>query len=267
MPWSDTLGSRLVFTRVCVGLLSSALLVLFGTGVTGVLAQAPATQNTNSEESRTVWDGVYAVDQAERGGSAYARACSHCHDTGEAPSVVGEAFIRSWFQEDLSIPFTRIQTTMPLDDAGSLGDDVYVEVLAFLLEASGFPPGDEPLSADAGHLAGILVVDEAGPGGPVPNFSLVQVIGCLTHNVDGAWIVTHATEPVRTREPRDSAPAALKEAVVTPLGDQAFQLLEPLPRRDLGGHTIVAKGFLVRDPSGDRLNPTSLQSLAELCPE
>ena len=248
-------------------LLALPVFVMLGTGTSGAPKEVAAAQNTGSDGSRTVWDGVYAADQAERGGRAYADACSLCHDTGEAPSVVGEAFIRSWFQHDLSAPFTKIRTEMPLNDAGSLGDEVYLEILTYLLEASGFPAGDEPLSADGAALAKILVVDEAGLGGPVPNFSLIQVVGCLTQNVDGMWFVTHATEPVRTRDPLASAPAELEGTAGTPLGIREFQLLEPLPRHDLQGHIVLAKGFLARQPDGDRLNPTSLQTLADRCLE
>jgi uncharacterized membrane protein YcgQ (UPF0703/DUF1980 family) len=31
------------------------------------------------------------------------------------------------------------------------------------------------------------------------------------------------------------------------------------------GHKVEAKGFLIRDPTGDRLNATAVQSLAPRC--
>ena len=45
-----------------------------------------------------------------------------------------------------------------------------------------------------------------GKGGaePVPDFSLVQVVGCLGRR-DDAWMLTNTTEPVRTGDPRPAA--------------------------------------------------------------
>jgi hypothetical protein len=32
------------------------------------------------------------------------------------------------------------------------------------------------------------------------------------------------------------------------------------------GHKVEAKGFLIRDPAGDRINATAVQTLAPRCP-
>lgn len=258
LSWLQEASVMPIHTRFNNVVFFSVVMVVLSGGLSTLCAEVKVFQ-----ETRTVWDGVYTVDQAQRGRQLYSQSCSYCHDSGEAPALVGEAFIRNWFQNDLSILFDKIQTEMPLDNPGGLREESYLEILTFLLEASDFPAGDEPLSSDLSMLTNILVVDEGGLGGPVPNFSLVQVIGCLAHDTDGGWKLTHGTEPVRTREPGEVADTT--EWVSTPLGSQIFKLLEPLPRNDLDGHTVLARGFLLREPDGSRLNLMSLQTLVEDC--
>jgi hypothetical protein len=98
--------------------------------------------------------------------------------------------------------------------------------LPVTLRASGFPAGSEELGQNSEQLANILVVDKAGAGGPVPNYSLVQV-GCLAQSADNAWILTNSTEPVRARETGDSKLAELQGSESRPLGDRADR---PRPR-------------------------------------
>jgi uncharacterized membrane protein YcgQ (UPF0703/DUF1980 family) len=50
------------------------------------------------------------------------------------------------------------------------------------------------------------------------------------------------------------------------LGAQTFHLLNVYPRPDpYKGHKVEAKGFLIRDPGGNRINVTSVQTLASRC--
>ena len=53
---------------------------------------------------------------------------------------------------------------------------------------------------NAGELSNIRFEAKTGAE-PVPEFSLVQVTGCLAKGEDGIWRVTKASEPVRTRNP------------------------------------------------------------------
>jgi mono/diheme cytochrome c family protein len=52
--------------------------------------QPPASQQTHS-----VWDGIFTDDQAKRGAAVYASECSSCHGKNlngidDAPSLVGQ---------------------------------------------------------------------------------------------------------------------------------------------------------------------------------
>jgi len=250
---------------------SSALLIALAISVAivdgfPVASVGAAARQDAREQRKTVWDGVYTNEQAARGKGDYEDNCASCHSTGEGPSLVGDAFMRRWFEDNLNAPFTRMRTQMPLDAPGTLPDNVYVDIISFLLAASGFPGGAGELRPDV--LASIFVVEKEGPGGPAPNFSLVQVVGCLTQGADKSWIVTNGTEPVRARDSGDSSPADLKVSEARPFGKQAFRLLDfpLLDRETRKGHKVQAKGYLIRQPnSEDRLNLTSLQTLAESC--
>ena len=58
----------------------------------------------------------------------------------------------------------------------------------------------------------------------------------------------------------------LKNLERTGLGSQNFQLMNPYPAPDPHkGHKVEVKGFLIRDPKGDRINVTSVQGLAPAC--
>ena len=51
--------------------------------------------------TKTVWDGVFTAEQAERGAAAYKTACSECHGNdlvgdGFAPALTGADFMGNW---------------------------------------------------------------------------------------------------------------------------------------------------------------------------
>ncbi len=121
--------------------------------------------------------GVYTAAQAEAGRAIYERECAACHQTSlqgsfEAPQLAGEGFLRFWADLSPGDLFTRISDSMPPGQGGALTDEAYVEVVAYLLQANGAPPGGTPLAADAAVAIGTLAggaspaVAEAAGGAP-----------------------------------------------------------------------------------------------------
>jgi S-disulfanyl-L-cysteine oxidoreductase SoxD len=218
-------------------------------------AQAPATKTGG----RTVWDGVYTAAQAARGERQYDASCRGCHDEGPRR---GEAFMRDWQGTDLEKLFSQTRTTMPADAPGSLGDAAYLDIVSYMLQVNAFPAGTTELDGTA--IAAVRIEGRNGPE-PVPNFALVQVVGCLAERA-GEWMLADAGEPVRTKDPEPSAGDELKRSGAASLGTGTFRLLNVYPRPDAyKGHRIEAKGFLIRNPAGNRINATSVQSLAPTC--
>ena len=213
---------------------------------------------------KTVWDGVYTEAQAKRGAAAYAAACSRCHrdDLGGYNGVLlGGRFMDRWREDSLNSFFRNVQKTMPRDAPASLSDSAYLDIVAFVLQKNQFPAGSKDLTADA--LNEIRVQSKEGPE-PVPDFSLVEVKGCLAPEASGAWEVTNATEPVRTRNPGASTTKELEAMKDKPPGTHTFRMmdLDSVQSKPVKNQAVVAKGFLIRQPDGDRINLTSLQAIS-----
>jgi mono/diheme cytochrome c family protein len=113
-------------------------------------------------QQRTVWDGVYTVSQAERGGAAYAQSCASCHaddlrGRSTAPSLVEESFAFLWEDMSLGDLFERTRTLMPSNQPGSLPGPTYADIIAFIASKNGYPAGAVELSDDPAVLKGIRI--------------------------------------------------------------------------------------------------------------
>lgn len=214
----------------------------------------------DAAKTRTVWDGAYTDAQAARGEARYRASCSSCH--GEGPRR-GEAFMRDWSGSDVGGLFARTKASMPPGEPGSLSDAEYLDVVAYMLRVNDFPAGREELRAET--IGSIRVEGRSGPE-PVPNFALVRVVGCLGAGPGTDWTMTNGSAPVRTRDPAASTGEELKGSEAAALGSATFRLMNVYPRPEAyTGHKVEAKGFLIRDPNGDRINATAVQSLAPRC--
>jgi hypothetical protein len=171
--------------------------------------------------------------------------------------------MRDWGGTDVDGLFGRIKVSMPPDAPSSLSDDAYLDIVAYMLQVNAFPAGRNELNADV--MKSIRIEGRNGPE-PVPNFVLIRAVGCLVQGPDAAWILVDAGEPVRTKNPAASKDDELKDSEAAALGAQTFRLLNVYPRPDpYEGHKIEAKGFLIRNPGGDQINVTSVQTLAPRC--
>jgi len=181
----------------------------------------------------------------------------------EARPLAGEGFMEDWREDSVETLFTRIRSLMPFDDPATLGDEAYLDSVAYILQFNGFPAGTRELRPDG--LADIRIEGREGPG-PVPSFALVQAVGCLTQGADDSWILTRSTDAVRTRDPSAASAEELTALGAQPLGTQTFTLMNAYP--DPGphaGHKMEVKGFLIRGPDGDRINVSALGMVASVC--
>jgi hypothetical protein len=110
------------------------------------------------------------------------------------------------------------------------------------------------------------VYGEDGPDA-VPNFAMVQVVGCLSR--EGAtWFVTDGSEPIRTRDPDASAGDFLELTQGMPLGTNTFELMYVFPSPDpYAGHRVEAKGFLIRRAEVNATDAINVTVVASLSPE
>jgi mono/diheme cytochrome c family protein len=110
-----------------------------------------------AQTTRSVWDGVYSEEQANRGSAIYAKECASCHGTeltgGEsAPALVGDAFLSNWNGTTAGDLFERIRKSMPQDDPGRLSRQKDADVLAFMFSANKFPAGKTDLARETEAL-------------------------------------------------------------------------------------------------------------------
>jgi mono/diheme cytochrome c family protein len=92
---------------------------------------------------------TYTPDQAQLGKQIYESTCARCHPPGQ---LDGETFEVGWNERRVFDLFSLVSNTMPQDKPGSLSDDEYLGVVAYLLQRNHVPPGTVPLRADSAAL-------------------------------------------------------------------------------------------------------------------
>jgi mono/diheme cytochrome c family protein len=235
--------------------------------VVAAVARLVAEQATDNAPRvpGTVWDGAYSLAQAERGQNSYRAYCADCHRDdlrGYSSLLVGQRFMDKYSEASLDLFFDKVKTTMPRNAPASLDDETYVDIVSYILKVNDFPSGDRELAV--ADLASVRLVGKGGPG-PVPNFSLVRVVGCLTPRGDG-WIVANSTEPARTGRPQPAPDEAIG-ATNPPSGTATFELMsfaayEPAKH---ARRIVELRGFLIRRPEDSRINVTSITPVGPVC--
>ena len=222
------------------------------------------------ESGKTVADGVYTDTQATRGATAYDSACSRCHraDLGggpNGPSLRDERFARVFADKDLRTLFTKIATTMPRGAAGSLGEPVYLDIVAHMLKENGFPAGSRELAADA--LDGVRVLPgKPRAAAPIGDFSYVEAVGCLSAGPQNTWTLTSASEPAAATP---ASSTASSDAATRPLGTQTFHLVDAMAYSPAAhrGHRMYVRGLLIRLPGEQRITISAFEMVSPTCRE
>jgi mono/diheme cytochrome c family protein len=131
---------RVIFV-LSVGLLTAS--VSYGV-VRAEQAAAPAG------DAKSIWDGVFTAEQAERGAEAYKTSCSECHGgdlmgDGFAPALSGADFQANW--NDLSVGdlFERIRISMPPSGPSSVTPAQKADIVAHIFNFNKYPAGTAEL--------------------------------------------------------------------------------------------------------------------------
>src|SRR5262245_37031630 len=236
---------------------------------------------------KTVWNGVYTAAQAANGQSEYDRSCRRCHasnldgipdasllgDFVPRYSLRGADFIERWREDTVQSLYTLVASGMPPRNepraaAAALNDRTYLDIVAYLLERNGFPAGDRELSLS--ELRSIRIQEKNGPK-PLPSFSMVEVVGCLTQFKPGFWQLSMAGEPQRIRELHPPTEEEVRAAQFEPLGVRAFDLQNmSYVGRDFSpveheGHKMQARGILIWQPPSARIDVRSFVEVSRKC--
>jgi alcohol dehydrogenase (cytochrome c) len=95
--------------------------------------------------------GPYTAQQAASGRAIYQSNCSICHvpDLGgrnEAPQLAGSDFMSQWGERTAGELVAFMESTMPPNNPHGLGEDAYINIAAFIMEANGAHAGNQPLA-------------------------------------------------------------------------------------------------------------------------
>ena len=119
-------------------------------------------QVASSAQETEVTAAGYTNAQSVEGRTAYRKYCADCHGATlegaeVAPALVGTRFDYSWRGKRAGTLAFHVRRMPPesITQPGSLSDDTYTNILAFILRSNGVEPGDVELPCDIdalGHL-------------------------------------------------------------------------------------------------------------------
>ncbi|MBM42202.1 MAG: alcohol dehydrogenase [Acidobacteria bacterium] len=104
-------------------------------------------------------DGAFTAEQAGNGWSVYGLQCEECHGVRleglvHAPALSGVDFLDGWAGQTTDELLRYLKDEMPPGQAGTLSDQAYIDLVAYLLESNGAAPGETTLTVDAGVTIG-----------------------------------------------------------------------------------------------------------------
>jgi mono/diheme cytochrome c family protein len=235
---------------------------LFFAPVLPLAAQTPA--------KKTILDGAYTAAQATRGKDNFVMHCSSCHSEDlngrSAPALKGSQFIDNWREFSLATLYGYIKENMPRGK-DKLPEQAYTEILAYILEGNEYPAGPNELTPDTIGTLGFVGKNGSAQ---VPEFALIQIVGCLTQRDDGIWLLNRSADPIRIRNEEKPSAEELKSSASMTLGNQTFRLVYPdfEPGFDVSSHKgkkMVAKGFFLVNPVDQRLSVKWMGPVSDRC--
>lgn len=113
--------------------------------------------------------GPFAAAQATAGHAAFVENCAACHGrslqgSGEAPPLVGSAFLSSWGARGAEEFYAVIKASMPLGKGNSLPPETYQEIASFIFQANGATPGARPFTGAATDKIATFATGKTPPG-------------------------------------------------------------------------------------------------------
>jgi alcohol dehydrogenase (cytochrome c) len=112
--------------------------------------------------AQSLFDGGgvgFTVPQAARGRVAYMESCAACHgphlDDGQfAAPLKGAAFKTHWHDQSPQALLSLVMQRMPPASPGSLGNQTYADIEAYLLQENGDRAGTTELAASSASMGG-----------------------------------------------------------------------------------------------------------------
>jgi alcohol dehydrogenase (cytochrome c) len=123
--------------KVAMGAFAAAI-ALVAMGAAGLWASHAVAQTR---------PGPFTDAQAQAGQAIYTSRCASCHEAGgETIRLIGAGFTDAWRTRSTKELYTRIKTTMPFSNPGSLSDAEAASVVAYILKSNGAAAGTAALT-------------------------------------------------------------------------------------------------------------------------
>jgi len=132
---------------------AAGLMLLCAAGI--AQGQEPAAKSTAS--------GVFSNEQVKRGEAAYNANCATCHGAElrssdrEVPHLSDKAFKFGWIGKTIAEKYEFVRDTMPPKEEHSLSDQVYLDIVTYILKFNKIPAGDRELKPDPEILKQISI--------------------------------------------------------------------------------------------------------------
>lgn len=134
-----------------------------GDGTAAATTTTETAPTATAEQAAPAGDPpMFTAEQAARGKTAYDANCVSCHgpdliSANYGPPLAGPYFENNWTGRTVGELYTHAHDRMPPSQPGSLPDQTYADLTAYILEVNGFAPGDTELPPDADVLAGMTI--------------------------------------------------------------------------------------------------------------
>jgi mono/diheme cytochrome c family protein len=94
---------------------------------------------------------LFTAAQAKAAVMLYQEECGDCHSMnltgGTGPALTGDGFWASWNNKTARNLYSRILTSMPQQNPGSLTEKETLYLVVYILQGNGYPAGETPLTS------------------------------------------------------------------------------------------------------------------------
>lgn len=177
----------------------------------------------------------FTAEQATAGQQSYNSQCSQCHgrqlEGPEAPGLAGQDVMGNW--DTAGGLFDFISVAMPPSAPGQLGEETYVNIVAYIMQYNGAVAGDVPLTSDRDYAVSLVAETSAGAASQAAAALDAGGAAAPAETTDAAPAATSVPQAYTwgTQLPGGAAPAApaAAPAPATPSVPQAYTWGEELP--------------------------------------
>ncbi|HWY66348.1 MAG TPA: PQQ-binding-like beta-propeller repeat protein [Rhizomicrobium sp.] len=139
---------------------SNRAFIAFGVAITLGAVSAASLSASGAVAQNTTVAGPFTDTQAQAGQAVYNSRCAACHDAGgETTRLQGASFTDAWKARTTRDLYTRIKTTMPFNDPGSLSDAAAASVVAYILKSNGAVAGTADFTPATAVAINTIIAD------------------------------------------------------------------------------------------------------------